>query len=106
MILKYAVTSLVILTLSLISMGPLYATSPQKSTIITINGDDVNHPIDCKGDFPCLLRTSGADIIYRHGSDVVTTFKEEDVEIICEVGRKAGKSLTVLRLNDSHTCSQ
>ena len=92
-------------TLSLLMMGPVYATSPQKSTIILINGDDVNKPVECAGDFPCLLREAGVDFIYRRGSESVTVFYQKDVDTVCDVGRKAGKALTVFLLNDSHTCS-
>jgi len=91
-------------TLSLLMMGPLYATSPQKSTIILINGDDALAPLVCAGDLTCELRNADVGFIYRHGSDAVTVFVANDIETVCEVGKAVGKDLTVLLLNDSHTC--
>ena len=92
-------------TLSLLMMAPLYATSPQKSTIITINGDDVDHPVDCKGEFTCLLREAGVDFIYRHGGDAVTVFKVEDFDTVCDIASATGKVLSVSTLHEDHTCS-
>ena len=101
-----SVIGLIAFSLCLISVGALSQTITQKSTVITINGDDVNHPIDCKGEFTCLLRESGISFVYAHGSDNVTVFNVEDFATVCAIGTVTGKDFIVSTLHEEHTCSR
>ena len=104
MFIKYLI-GLVAFSLILVSMGPLYATSPQKSTIITINGDSINAPRVCDADITCELRNTGISFIKRVDSLRVTVFKGEDTSVACEAGFKAGVNLIILSMGDDFRCS-
>jgi len=93
-------------TFSLLLMGPVYATSPLKSTIITINGDDVGKPRVCVQDLACELRNAGISFILRHNSLRVTVFNGEDVTAACEAGWKAEKNVIVVTMGADHVCSR
>lgn len=100
------IVRIALLTLSLLTMGSVYATSPQKSTIITLTGHDVGKPEVCAQNLPCLLRSAGIDFIYQHGSDRVTVFDMGNIHAACAAGWEAGKDLTIVKMNETHTCSR
>ncbi len=105
MLFKYII-SLIMFSLLLINVGTSYAISPQKSTIITINGEDVNKPLVCSGDLACELRNAEINFILRNDSNRVTVFNREDVTAACEAGWRAGVDVVVVTLNANHTCSR
>lgn len=102
---KYVI-SLIALSLCLVSVGVLSNTMTQKSTIITINGDDVGKPLVCNADFACELRNANIGFILRHESVRVTVFNGEDVQRACEAGWRAGVNAIVLTMGADHTCSR
>lgn len=104
MIKKYSIMGLVLMTLSLIYMGPLYATMTPKSTIITINGDDIGTPLVCVQDLACELRNEGISFILRHDSVRITVFNGEDVQRACEAGYRAGVNATIVTMGADHFC--
>ena len=91
-------------TLSLLTMGPVYATSPQKSTIVLINGDDVSPPYDCKGDMLCLLAEDGIDYAYEHGAGRLMLLDPDQVDAACEILLSTGGKINVLTLAGEVTC--
>lgn len=105
MFIKYVI-GLVAISLCLVSLGALSHTMTQKSTIITINGDDIGKPLVCVQDLACELRNEGISFILRHDSVRITVFNGEDVQRACEAGYRAGVNATIVTMGADHTCSR
>ena len=91
-----------------ITMGPLYATSPQKSTIITLTNESISIPRICAGDLGCELRNANVDFILRHGQVgkvKVVLFDLQHVKDACHAGDHAEREVVILLNGMEYACS-
>jgi len=95
MFIKYVI-GLVAISLCLVSLGALSHSMTQKSTIITLNNDNINAPLVCTSDVTCELRNAGIDFIKRTDSLRIVLFKFVDTTAACEAGFRAGEDLVIM----------